>query len=201
MLLITYILSDNRWCFVEDQIFFDTFDESKDINIRRCTAIVFRAALGYYYTGIVECPADVELKELYRACYYLRIPFNLKAHKTFNMYLETEIINKIAAASAGQRYYCDIIILEDYEKIRRNREHPPLYGEETYSVIRSSKMCRFLEGERNRVIAKNVLQYRKLKNVRVRMESYPSHVEMIKTGEGTAEYVRKYIRRPFIHFS
>lgn len=63
-------------------------------------------------------------------------------------------------------------------------------------------MYRFFKYIENRDVAKQVMQDRGLKKIRLGIEGYPTYKEKIKKrAGGRAEVIYNYVQRPFIHMS
>ncbi|XP_059509214.1 BTB/POZ domain-containing protein KCTD20-like [Stegostoma tigrinum] len=184
------------------------------------SSTVFRAALDYYTTGVIQCPDGISVQELRDACDYLCINFshntircrdlsallhelsNDGARKQFEKNLE-ELVFPLMMSSArkGERE-CHVVVLTHEDTVDWDQQHPPQMGEEYSHIIYSTKLYRFFKYIENREIAKQVLKDRGLKNIRIGIEGYPTCKEKLKLrAGGRYEVIYNYVQRPFIHMS
>ncbi|KAF8789084.1 BTB/POZ domain-containing protein 10 [Argiope bruennichi] len=127
------------------------------------SALVFRAVLEYYKTGVIRCPPNVSVTELRDACDYLLIPFDAKtirchnlrgflhelsnegAQRQFENFLEELILPvMVASAQRGDRE-CQIVVLLDDDIVDWDEDYPPQTGEEHSQIIYSTEMYRFFK--------------------------------------------------------
>ncbi|GFW71749.1 hypothetical protein TNCV_219631 [Trichonephila clavipes] len=184
------------------------------------SALVFRAILEYYKTGVIRCPPNVSVTELRDACDYLLIPFDAKtirchnlrgflhelsnegAQRQFENFLEELILPvMVASAQRGDRE-CQIVVLLDDDVVDWDEDYPPQTGEEHSQIVYSTEMYRFFKYIENRDVAKKVLKERGLKKIRLGIEGYPTHKEKIKCRPGgRADVIYNYVQRPFLRMS
>ncbi|XP_055930751.1 BTB/POZ domain-containing protein 10-like isoform X2 [Argiope bruennichi] len=184
------------------------------------SAVVFRAIMEYYKTGIVHCPPNVSIPELREACDYLLIPFdantirchNLRgflhelsnegARQQFEKFLEELILPvMVASAQRGDRE-CHIVVLLDDDVVDWDLDYPPQMGEEYSQIIYSTGVYRFFKYIENRDVAKQVLKERGLKKIRLGIEGYPTYKEKVKCRPGgRSEVIYNYAQRPFLRMS
>lgn len=184
------------------------------------SAVIFRAILDYYETGVVVCPPGVAVPELREACDYLLIPFDVKtikcrdlrglfqelanegARRQFEEYLEELVVSRMALAAEKGDRECLIVVLLDGDTTEWDEEHPPKTGEEHAQVIHSTAMYRFLKYIENRDVAKKVLKERGMKKIWVGIEGYPTRKERVKRRpDGRAEVIYFYVQRPYLQMS
>ncbi|GFQ86542.1 hypothetical protein TNCT_131921 [Trichonephila clavata] len=184
------------------------------------SAVVFRAIMEYYKTGVVHCPPSVSVPELREACDYLLIPFdantirchNLRgflhelsnegARQQFEKFLEELILPvMVASAQRGDRE-CHIVVLLDDDIVDWDMDYPPQMGEEYSQIIYSTATYRFFKYIENRDVAKQVLKERGLKKIRLGIEGYPTYKEKVKSRPGgRSEVIYNYVQRPFLRMS
>lgn len=184
------------------------------------SAVLFRALLDYYRTGVVRCPPAVSVQELKEACDYLLIPFdastvrcqNLRgllhelsndgARKQFERFLEELIVPlMVDRARLGDRE-CHVVILLEEDSVDWDKEYPPQIGDESLDTVNSTPLYRFFRYIENRDVAKQVMKDRGLKKIRLGVEGYPTYKEKIKKRAcGREEVIYNYVQRPFIHMS
>lgn len=182
---------------------------------------MFRAILGYYVTGKVDCPPTEPVASVRAACDFFLIPFSVDtvvcyntcellqelsqqgARESFIRYLCELLLPAMSRSAQEGERECHIVVLLTTDVLDWEEACLPGYGEEHARIVRSTPLYRFLRYDENRSIAKEVLEGRGLKRVRVGVEGFPMTKQKVKkwthTGRPVVEY--NYEQRPFMHCS
>lgn len=185
------------------------------------SALMFRAILDYYKTGIITIPGSESIQEMKEACDYFLIPFNEKTIRTNNLsaflnemsndgakdqftsYLINDIIPvMVHCARKGERE-CQIVILMEDDIIDWDDDDPPSLGEERIQRVVNNDLYHFFKYFENRDIAKDILRDKGLKKIRIGIEGYPTTKEKVRVRQSTGrtEVVYNYVQRPFLRIS
>ncbi|KAL5491725.1 hypothetical protein EMCRGX_G017076 [Ephydatia muelleri] len=185
------------------------------------SAAIFRAILDYYRTGLVSCPASESIRELREACDYLMIPFDMQTIKTdnirdflhelsnegarrqFERYLQEILLPVMVEYTGKGERECHVVILLDDDTIDWDEQCPPSAGEEHIKRVYNSELNRYFKYFENRDIAKEILQEKGLKKIRIGVEGYPTTKAKtrVKPNTGRTEVVYNYVQRPFLRMS
>lgn len=182
------------------------------------TPAAFLAILNFYKSGQIRCPPNVSVAELHNACDFFMIPFthtsvkcenlghllqqlsNQGARCQFEEFIEESILPAMArCAQMGDRE-CHIVCLSDDDTVEWDDELPPRQGEQWAQVIHSTRLFRFLKDHENRVMAKQLLKEKGLRNIRVGIEGFPTYVDKIRRAANgdKLEVEYNYEQRPFV---
>lgn len=182
------------------------------------TAAAFQSILHYYRSGQIRCPPNVSVAELHEACNFFLIPFthtsvkcenlghllqqlsNQGARSQFDEFIEESILPAMARCAALGDRECHVVCLDDADTVEWDEDLPPRLGEQWAQIIRSTRLFRFLKDHENRLIAKQTLKEKGLKNIRISIEGFPTSVCRIRTGanDDKIEVEYNYEQRPFL---
>ena len=199
--------------------------ENKDgeFKIDSVSPEIFRAILGYYVSGEIKVPYDLNMYEIKEACDFFLIPFNTNtivsenlsafmnelsndgSRRKFESFLHTDIVPTMAEAAMKGERECHIVCLKEDDIVDWDPEYPPAVGEDRLSVVKNNEISRFLKYIENREIAKTVLQDKGLKKIRLGIEGFPTHKDKVKVTQvkprGGIQVTYFYVQRPFIVMS
>eukprot|EP00128_Syssomonas_multiformis_P000620 Colp12_sorted_trinity150504_noHs@6418 len=181
---------------------------------------VFKAILEFYNTGKVQCPPGVSVAALKRHMDYFLVPFtwetvkcqdlaelmhelsNNGARVQFERFLDRNIKPVMyKSASIGERE-CHITVLFETDVIEWDKSDPPDLVAENGLTLQNTSLCRFLRYFENRSLAKEILEEKGLKKVKIGIEGFPTYKHKISKGYGkNYEYTYNYEQRPFIQMS